>query len=520
MIKHFVLSSMFILCSFAKLVADSVCVNPYFQSHMVIQQKEPIVVWGTAEPNTTIDASFDGESQSVRADEDGKWQLTFKSRKASYTPKILKVNDKEFTDILIGEVWVCAGQSNMVWMVGSCDEETKNLPKDPASYDGFRILHFIGGAPLTAKDGYSDEQLARCNTETFFDYKWEQPTFERLMSYSAVSTYFGLELRKQLEVPVGIITTAMGGSPIFSWIPGDVIRKSPVVSRWYGKDWLTNPELASGTKRWAKANFKRVLPDPPVYILGDFPYHHLWEPGFLFDASHKKIGNAKIKGVVWYQGEADSKSSQAMENYKEFFRSLTQSWRANYNNKKLPFITVQLPSFYQQSWPEMRSIQEMLANEDKQAFMVSLIDKGELKNIHYTSKIGVGKRVAYRALDDIYHTSDYSFPVLSYYQVKKGEMEVAFSDVDKNLMFSKSKPAKVELTYVDGKVDSVDVVLKAPNKISFYVNPTNRLKTVRYAYKPYVLDESLILSADRIPVPPFEICPTNSTKKVKYIISK
>lgn len=514
--NRLILCGIFLLCLFTKMLAEGISVNPYFQSHMVLQQAQPIVVWGTAAPNSVVKGSFDDESVSALADAEGKWQLTFKARKASFAPKKMTIGDKVFTDILIGEVWVCAGQSNMVWMVRNCNKDTKNLPKEPSFYDGFRILHFIGGAPLTANNGYTDEQLARCNTETFFEYKWEQPTFNRLMDYSAVSTHFGLELRKQLQVPVGIITTAMGGSPIAAWIPSEEVKKFPKVASWYGKDWLTNKDLDYGTKHWAKVNFKRVLPNPPVYILGEFPYHHLWEPGFLFDASHKKIGKAKIKGVVWYQGETDAISQTRIDDYKVLFPMLAQSFRDNYGNPNLPFINVQLPNFSDKHWPQMRAVQEMLTHEDKHAFMVPLIDNGELRNIHYTNKIDVGKRVAYRVVDNIYHKADYAFPEIKYYRIKNGEMEIVFSDVDKQLKFSLDKPAMVEVTDVEGKKDSVQVKIAGSDKIKINVAGASKIKSVRYAYKNCVLNESLLLSADNIPVPPFEICPKDTKKKVKY----
>lgn len=389
----------FPLFVFLDIHAGDILLAPYFQSNMVLQQGEPVTVWGTAPAGEEIQAVFDGETASCLAGERGEWELTFTARKASFEPKELQVGDIVLRNILIGEVWICSGQSNMAMKTSACDSETRKI--EEGAYANIRLLNY-SGISIVANDGYTQEELSRCTVDNYFRYTWEVASRERFQAFSAVATHFGIQLYQKINVPLGLVCCAVGGSAINNWIPERVLKRHPLTRSLYESDWLSNEDVYVNHRERCRNAFKKVLPEGKVFIPGKLPYRFITEPGFAYEASFARIGKVRFRGVLWYQGESDAYSRKSVMNYEILFKMLVDSWRLNFEDPDLPFVTIQLPRFNSPHWPEMRALQEKLCRQIPGIFLVGTKDLGDEHEIHYKAKKAVGERAASVLVDNLY----------------------------------------------------------------------------------------------------------------------
>lgn len=395
--KYFILAILLPLVCGAK--AKNVEITPYFQSNMVLQQNEPITAWGKAPAGTVVHASFDNEAIFCTADEAGKWELTFAPRKASFETKELKIEDIVLHNILIGEVWICSGQSNMAMKTSACDSETRGIER--REYSNIRLLNY-SGIRIVANDGYTQDELSRCNVDDYFCYKWEEASYDGFQAFSAVATHFGLQLYEKMNIPIGLVCCAVGGSAINNWIPEHVLKHHLLTGSLYESDWLSNEDVYVNHRERFRNAFKNVLPENEAFTPGQLPYRFITEPGFAYEASFGKLGKIKLRGVLWYQGESDAYSEKSVANYEILFKLLVDGWRLNFRDQDLPFVTIQLPRFNSPYWPKMRALQEELCKQISHIFVVGTRDLGDVKEIHYKKKKVVGERAAVVVLNNIY----------------------------------------------------------------------------------------------------------------------
>ena len=499
--KYFLL--LFFMWLITATHAVNVILNPYFQSHMVLQRDEPIVVWGESDPNVEFPVFLGDEKKIVKSDDNGKWTVKFKERRTSFSPLTLRAGDIVLQDILIGDVWICSGQSNMVFPVKNGDADTKNLSVFEKEMSKIRILSY-SGLRLVAKNGYNESELARCNKNDFFSLKWNKATIDNLQGFSAVATHFGINLVSRIEIPIGLVQCAIGGSAINNWIPEEVLRKEKVSADWFSTDWLKNENIAAAHRKRGREALNKVLPSSGEYVIDEMKYHFLCEPSFLFESSFAKISEINVKGVLWYQGEADSETKDAIDKYPEFYNMLVNSWRMNFDNDKLPFISIQLPSYKLPLWPEMRKVQFNGAKENDYCYIVPIMDLGANNDIHYKGKKEVGKRAAYIALNNVYDIKVCDFPVYNDYRIKDNQLTLSFKNISKGLYISKNKHSvQVSVSYKNGVSEEVEAYLNSKNEL--VVPLKHEIMTLHYAWKPSLLQSALLYNDDKFPVSPFEI---------------
>lgn len=505
--KYRIMKKYFLLLLFIGLItathAVNVILNPYFQSHMVLQRDEPIVIWGLSDPNVEFSVYLGNEMKIAKSDENGKWFVKFRKHEASFSPLTLKAGDIVLEDILIGDVWICSGQSNMVFPIKNGDVDTKNLSGFGKEMSKIRILSY-SGLRLVAKNGYNESELARSNKSDFFSLKWDKATIDNVKEFSAVATHFGINLVSRVEIPVGLVQCAIGGSAINNWIPEKVLRKEKVSADWFSTDWLKNENVSAAHRKRGKEALKKVLPSSGEYVIDEMKYHFLCEPSFLFESSFAKISDINVKGVLWYQGEADSETKDAIDMYPKFYKMLVNSWRKNFSNDKLPFISIQLPSYKLPLWPEMRNVQFNGANEKDYCYIVPIIDLGENNDIHYKGKKEVGKRAACIALNNVYDIKVCDFPVYNDYRIKDNLLILSFKNISKGLYISKDKHfVQVSVSYKSGVSEEVEATLNSKNEL--IVPLKDEIRTLHYAWKPSLLQSALLYNNDGLPVFPFEI---------------
>ena len=350
--------------------------------HMVVQRDRPVKVWGWADPAESVTVSLAGQTTSTTASETGRWMVTLKplagagAREMTVTGK----NTVTVRDILLGEVWIGSGQSNMEWEV----RRTNNAEAEIASanYPEIRIFEVklkASPAPLEDVEG-----------------AWKVCSPQTIGDFSAVGYYFSRHLYQQMRVPVGFIQTAWGGTPAQSWISLPALAADATLISVYA-DWaqaIENYPAANARYQAALAKWEQTKQgNRPGAPLGP---GHPHEPGSLYNAMIHPLLNYAIRGATWYQGESDSGKRRAYV-YRRLFPAMIQDWRTRWGQGDFPFLFVQLANFETGGeWAELREAQFMtlqLANTG----MAVATDIGEAKDIHPRNKQDVGLRLALAA---------------------------------------------------------------------------------------------------------------------------
>jgi len=394
----------------ARPAAAEVSMNAMFGDHMVLQQGIRNRIWGRAGAGEKITVTLADQSHAVTAGDDGRWEVMLDPIAEYGGPHTLTVqgtNTLTFSDLLIGEVWICSGQSNMQWSVEQSNDP--DLEKAAANYPLIRII--------------SVPQVGTQDAQWTFSGSWAPCTPETVGGFSAVGYFFGRQLHQSLGVPIGLIDNAWGGSAAEAWVARRRIETHPTLAaihdRWAREEAglpAARQEFQEKLAAWQAAAAKAKAEGKP-------------EPGGRpQDPENRMRGNARpgnihagvlspsigygIRGVIWYQGE--SNASRAYQ-YRELFPLLIASWREEWNladNRDFPFYWVQLADFKTQQpqpaesdWAELREAQTMTLDRLPNTGEAVIIDIGEGKDIHPKNKQDVAKRLARWALAETYGRS-------------------------------------------------------------------------------------------------------------------
>lgn len=471
-------------------------------SNMVLQQGEPIDIWGEARPGTKIHAQLGGEKRRTEADEQGEWLLTFRAREASFEPLSLKVNHLEFDNILIGEVWLCSGQSNMNFALKNIDTYSSIL--EQVSNENLRILQHTN-IRIVAKSGYTEEELARCNTQDFFQMEWIESEVETAGVTSAVAWLFGNGLQQKLNVPVGVIQVALGGSALNNWIPPSALKVNPLTQSFFEKDWLDNDQIKLAHRNRAREAFKNVLKSDEPYIAGQFPYRWLCEPGFLFEAGIAPLKHLSFRGTLWYQGESDTDNSDMVEAAKELFPMVVDGWRSYFDHGDFPFIYIQLPGFENDLWPEFREVQREAGDELESTAMVVTIDLGAKDNIHPKDKQPIGERAVHKALKYVYGFKELTgSPKVESWILKESEITLNLKECGLGLLSSSDTIYGFEVAGERGEFIEAKAYLSSDSTLTI-LSSIKEPSCLRYAWVPFPSLPLTLYNSEYLPLAPFRI---------------
>jgi sialate O-acetylesterase len=367
-----------------------------FSDHMVLQQGRENAIWGWAEPGEKIEVSVNGQSHNAVADEDGVWRLNLDELPVGrpYEIKVQGNNEVTISDVLVGEVWVCSGQSNMEWAVQDSDDA--DLERLAADYPQIRMV--------TVPKVASQEPLKD------FQGSWSECTPETVGSFSAVGYFFGRLLHKTLDVPIGLIDNAWGGSACEAWVRRDVLenddRFEQLMARW--KDIESNydyeqelDKFRKAVKQWEDNGRQGNRPMQPWNLLQGNS-----RPANLYNGQLAPIVGYGIRGVIWYQGETNA--GRAYQ-YRDLFPLMIQNWRDDWAIGDFSFYWVQLADFLAESeqpgdsdWAELREAQTMTMDKLPNTGQAVIIDRGEADDIHPRDKRTVAMRLARWALANNY----------------------------------------------------------------------------------------------------------------------
>ena len=374
----------------ADLRAD-VRVPALFGNHMVVQRDRPIHVWGWAAPGETVSVAFRGEAAVATASPEGRWSIYLEPAEAGgpYDLAINGENSIRLTDILVGEVWLGSGQSNMDWPLEKCNDAAREVAA--AQHPDIRYFKVAQSAAEARKDDVQGE--------------WRIVTPETAGEFSGIAYFFARHLHGELGVPFGVIQAAWGGTPAQAWTSSRALSGEPelaeYVAAFEARRDVVKPGYDAAFADWERraAEAEAAGGDAPPSPARPRTLTPSQTPSWLFNGMIAPLTPYPMRGVIWYQGENNANRGEALL-YRRLFRSLIEDWRREWGQGAFPFLFVQLASFAGVAegsmWPELREAQSMALGLAGTGMAVT-IDIGDSADIHPGNKQDAGLRLALAA---------------------------------------------------------------------------------------------------------------------------
>lgn len=384
--------------------AQGVTLPQLFADHMVIQRNHPVHVYGHGDPNETVTVSFRDASATDTVDAMGNWSVDLPPGEAGgpFTMTIAGKDRIEISDVLVGDVWVASGQSNMEFEVRQLDDAANILAQ--SADDQLRIVK-IEKKPST---------FVRWDA---VNYGWHAAGAQSLPDFSAVAYFFARELREREHVPIGVIESSWGGTPAESWTSLTALSSDAALMPVFASRarMVTNHERDQQTavvEAATIANAKKNNQPVPQY-----PWHpplESWAPGELYNSMIAPLTNSAIRGVIWYQGEANTALDRA-PSYAHLLQTMITDWRKQWGEGDFAFLVVQISNFKSTSledWAMVREAQRQALHLKSTGLAVT-IDIGNPDDVHPHDKRTVGHRLALAARHIAYQEQlEYSGPAV------------------------------------------------------------------------------------------------------------
>lgn len=479
---------------------------PVFTDHMVVQRDGEVTIWGSAAPGAPVTVTFEGIEVDTAANDSGVWLATLPAMEANATGLLLTARSgadtASITNVLIGDVWICVGQSNMEWPISRDADRGETL----AHADHPQIRLFQAEYTGSGAGGVFDSEIVqRLNADDFLQGRWTLCDEETLRSMSAVGFYFGLALNMEMDVPIGLIDLAAGGTPTEAWISSATLAADArTASLVQSGNWLDNPELGEWCRQRAGENLSRALKSGEPIPGDDVGPNHAFKPGFMWSTAAEPFTMFSIRGVIWYQGESNAESPERVAQHGVLFPMLVRDWRRHWRDESLPFFYVQLPAMGRPDWPEFREQQRGFLDVIDNIGMAVTIDVGHPTNVHPVNKRPVGDRLARLALARV-HGVDIleSGPMVSRALREDKILVLEFDNTGSGLATSDgSPPCGFESIQRDGTLLTVHARVEGK---TIRLKLTDHLDVVeiRYAWAPTPVCN--LVNREGLPASPFRI---------------
>jgi sialate O-acetylesterase len=444
--------------------------------NMVLQQKSKIRLWGWADAGEAIEIStgWNNGTKKTVTDQNGSWQITVTTPKAGgpYELIIKGKNTIRLSNVYLGEVWLCSGQSNMVFP----------LEKQTAWRTGvFNAAEAIAQADHPSIRMFTVKNMTANDPEKDVKGEWAVCTPANAGKFSAVAYYFAKEIQEATGYPVGLINSSWGATPAESWVSAEVLS--------------ADTDLNEIVNRYNDA-VQKYKPDTANKKLVD-PVSDSKSPAKLYNAMIHPLIQYAIKGVIWYQGE--SNSDKAWQ-YQKLFPALINSWRKDWHSK-LPFYFVQIAPHYQKS-PEIREAQRYTYNTVHKTGMAVITDAGDSLDIHPRNKEVPGHRLALWALANNYRKKDlvYSGPLYRSIEVSASKLILRFDFADGGLVGKEDYASEFLIAAGDRKFVKADVEIRK-NKIIVSNPGIKKPVAVRFGWKNF--PHAVLFNKAGLPASPF-----------------
>ena len=463
-----------------------------FGENMVIQRNEPISIYGVSDANDEIRIVFNNEEAQVKVGNNGAWKAILPPMKAG-GPYMLSVKSKHSEDIIInkvyvGEVWLASGQSNMAFQTKSI-KLSKSILKDSISSNIHLFL--LNGKAMPYSGSFNKQELESCNAGSYFEPSgWQKSTTETVSEFSAVAYAFAYGIQKELNVPVGVICNAIGGSTTQSWI-----SRESMESRHETVDLLNDTHQNAMVQPWVSKRKDENFADLKKY---DIKVRHPFDPTMLFDAGINPIKNYNIKGVIWYQGESNAERADF---HTMLFKMLVNDWRIHWKKPEMPFYYVQLSSIKRPTWGCFRDSQRKLLSEIPNSGMAVSSDVGNPTDVHPKRKWIVGERLSKVALAKAYNKDvPFSGPMLDYINVKNNKLEVHFLYSEGLKTSNGKKVNDIQIAGVDKNFVSAEAKINE-DVLEVWSAEIKNPRFLKYGYSPFT--EANLINKHGIPASTF-----------------
>ena len=446
-------------------------VSDMYSDNMVLQRDRNLVIHGKANAGDKVTVKIAGRKKKTVTGSNGKWMVMIEPLKAGgpYTLSI-STAQKEliYNNVLVGEVWLCSGQSNMEFKLNQSATGKRDIPQ--AANDQIRLYDMKARWRTDAVEWDASVLDSLNHLQYYKETSWTVCSPETASQFSAVAYYFGKMLQDSLQVPVGLICNAVGGSPTEAWIDRRTLEyEFPAILR----DWTKNDFIQDWVRGRAALNVKKS-----THKFQRHPY----EPCYLYESGILPLQKYRVKGVIWYQGESNAHNKDAHE---KLFNLLVHSWRENGLDPEMPFYFVQLSSLNRPSWPWFRDSQRRLMVETFNTGMAVCTDKGDSLDVHPIHKKEVGERLAYWALNKTYgHDVVPSGPLYKSVSFQKNVATISF-DYAKGLKTSDGEELR---TFEIAGEDQVFYPAKAVivgETVKVWSDKVKEPKIVRYGWQPF-----------------------------------
>ncbi len=479
-----------------------------FSDNMVLQSGAKNKLWGTAEANAKIEVKIGSRAFKTKADAKGNWSVFSSKLSVNAKPQVISVSEngevkKEIKDVLVGEVWILGGQSNMQWPLNKTPDYNAAKTRINPNIRIFKQSRTMAKTPqVNSPKGAL----------------WEKSSEKSIANVSAVGYYFGEMLAKTKNVPVGLIEASLGGTMMQTWIPAEKFTTAHLKSvkakfdkanstydfkkskAEYDKKLKAFNEAHKGKKLDLKQQRQRsaITRKKPNAIS---PWRSQETPSYMYNGLIAPIREYSVRGVLWYQGCADARNPY-VQNFDSVFEILINSWREAWKMQNMPFYFVQLPSFETSAlWPQVRQQQLKVSKKMKNVHMVCAIDTGEQKDIHPKDKLPISKRLFDKAMKYTYKTknatADYAEAVEAKYN---GSQAIVKFKTYNSPIISKGEKCAVEVK-VDGKW--VVAEAKVLSKDVIEITATGDVSGVRYAWKNWAQPDVWLFTKNGLPIIPF-----------------
>lgn len=479
----------------AGVAAAGVWMPAMFGRNMVLQRDRPLPVWGTASPGETVTVTVGNRQACAIADKLGAWRVTLDALKASNAPLTMTVAGADssltFSNVLVGEVWICSGQSNMEKPVNSASNGVAEAAAPvPAGIRLFVVKKAAAPVPQPDVEG-----------------SWVVPWRESVGYFSAVGYFFAREVHKALGVPVGMINASFGATPAEAWTSRGALEADPALAPMVaqGDERAMNvaparAQFEKQLKEWEAAQAQPAAGSPAAYKPTWIePGRQPYRPANLFNAMVAPLIPYAVRGALWYQGEAnDERPAQ----YATLFPTLIRDWRTRWHSGDFPFLFVQLAGFDQADWPWIREAQARALDLPDTGMAVA-IDVGDKTDIHPKNKQAVAHRLAVLALHDVYHLDNVACHGPEYLSMKVDgdHVRLRFRHAEGGLTSSTT----AALPFVIADQDRVFVPAQSKiegSEVVVWSDKVQSPKAVRYAWTGFV-ETGYLYNNVPLPMPPF-----------------
>jgi sialate O-acetylesterase len=464
-----------------------------FSDHMVLQRDQPVPVWGWAGPGETVTVEFAGRLKTGQADPAGKWLVRLDPLQASAEPRELKVGNTVIRDVLVGDVWLCSGQSNMHFRLKSADRAREEIAAaDRPAVRFFTVNPRFGQNP-------SDDAAGA----------WQPVSPASAAECSAVAYFFGTALEQKIGVPVGLLVSTVGGTRIETWMRPATLaatgESGPLVEKWKDVSLERFDEIAATYLAYqherdqvhpqaVKAAKARGEPVPPEPQMPKLRCHDC--PGALHHGMIAPLQPFAIRGAVWYQGESNSGQPGP---YEKLLPAMIADWRQVWGSD-MPFVFVQLAP-HRNTHPAFREAQARIWQKTPRTAMVVTTDVGDADNIHPVRKRPVGERLALAARALSYgEPVEYSGPVFKSMTVGNGRAVVSFTHTGTGLMATGGELEGFTLSDGTGKFLPARATIEGSTVI-ITSDQVTRPAAVRYGWA--MVPDGNLCNREGLPAVPF-----------------